>query len=174
VPPPPTQYTVTITTVGWGTTSGAGSFPAGATPTLEATPVTGWQFGGWSVCSTATTPKITLPDLTANVACTATFTQIPPAPRSVEHFEVVPTTIVAGQSAVLTWATSNTTAVTINGAAVAPDGSLTVSPAVSTDYDLVAGGITRRVRLTVTAPPIPEYREVTIDGKKYKIIEVTP
>ena len=172
-PQPPPQYTVTIATVGQGTTSGAGTFPSGATPTLEATPVTQWQFAGWSVCSTATTPKITLPPLTANTACTATFTAVP-LPPTVDSFTGAPLSVQLGQPAVLTWETSNATAVTINGVAVPVDGTQTVTPTTTTHYDLLANGISRRVTITVTVPPPPEDREVTVEGKKYKIIEVTP
>jgi hypothetical protein len=238
-PPQPVQYTVTITKAGTGqgTVSGAGTFPAASTPTLGATPVTGSQFTAWSGCSAATTPSITLPALTANVSCVATFTLLPPpgpgfvigarvkvvnsnalnvrsgpgtsfptvgppqglgkqgiivegpkpgvpggdpwvkinydtgtdgwsstlylqvvtAPPvpvvSIDGFTAVPGSIAVGQSAVLTWATTNATAVTLNGLTVGVDGSQTVSPSTTTNYDLLAHGVSRRVTVTVTPPP---------------------
>ncbi len=68
----------------------------------------------------------------------------------------MPTTIAVGQSATLSWQTSNATTVTLNGATVSVDGALTVSPTTTTNYDLLADGVSRRLTLTVTpAPPPP-------------------
>jgi hypothetical protein len=68
----------------------------------------------------------------------------------------VPSTIAVGQSATLTWETSNATTVTLNGATVPADGALAVSPPTTTNYDLLANDVSLRLILTVTpAPPPP-------------------
>jgi peptidoglycan-associated lipoprotein len=70
---------------------------------------------------------------------------------------VNPTTVAQGQSAALTWQTSNATDVSIDGiGAVQPTGLQQVSPAESTTYHLTAKGAggtqDATVRLTVTPP----------------------
>ena len=77
--------------------------------------------------------------------------------------------IQAGQSASLTWQTSNATDVSIDGiGAVQPNGSQSVSPTDSTTYHLTAKGSggtqEATARLTVTpaaAPPPPPTTSVT-------------
>jgi peptidoglycan-associated lipoprotein len=77
---------------------------------------------------------------------------------------VAPATIQAGQSASLTWQTSNATDVSIDGiGAVQPNGSQSVSPTDSTTYHLTAKGTggtqEATAQLTVTqAPPPPPPR----------------
>ncbi|MFZ2008814.1 MAG: peptidoglycan-associated lipoprotein Pal, partial [Candidatus Sulfotelmatobacter sp.] len=73
---------------------------------------------------------------------------------------VSPDTIEKGQSATLTWQTSNATDVSIDGiGAVQATGSQSVSPADSTTYHLLAKGAggtqEATTRLTVTQPPAP-------------------
>jgi len=82
----------------------------------------------------------------------------PPAPTA--SIAVDPSTIQTGQSATLTWQTSNATDVSIDGiGAVQPNGSQSVSPTASTTYHLVAKGSggtqEATARLTVTQPPPP-------------------
>ena len=83
----------------------------------------------------------------------------PPAPTA--SISVSPGSIQAGQSASLTWQTTNATDVSIDGiGAVQPNGSQSVSPADSTTYHLTAKGSggtqDATARLTVTqAPPPP-------------------
>src|SRR6201997_1709831 len=85
----------------------------------------------------------------------------PPPPAPTASIAVSPNTIQGGQSASLTWQTSNATDVSIDGiGAVQPNGSQTVSPTESTTYHLTAkgsGGTQKdTARLTVTqAPPPP-------------------
>jgi len=84
----------------------------------------------------------------------------PPAPSPTASISVSPDTIQKGQSATLTWETSNATDVSIDGiGAVQPSGSQSVSPADSTTYHLVAKGTggtqEATARLTVTQPPPP-------------------
>ena len=84
----------------------------------------------------------------------------PPPPAPTASISVNPNTIQAGQSASLTWQTSNATDVSIDGiGAVQPNGSQSVSPTDSTTYHLVAKGAggtqEATARLTVTQPPPP-------------------
>ncbi len=84
----------------------------------------------------------------------------PPAAAPTASISVNPNSIQAGQSASLTWQTSNATDVSIDGiGAVQPNGSQSVSPASSTTYHLTAKGAggtqEASARITVTQPPPP-------------------
>jgi len=84
----------------------------------------------------------------------------PPPAAPTASISVSPSSIQAGQSASLTWQTSNATDVSIDGiGAVQPNGSQSVSPTDSTTYHLVAKGAggtqEASARLTVTQPPPP-------------------
>jgi peptidoglycan-associated lipoprotein len=85
----------------------------------------------------------------------------PPPPASpTASISVSPDTIQKGESATLTWQTSNATDVSIDGiGAVQPSGSQSVTPADSATYHLVAKGSggtqEATARLTVTQPPPP-------------------
>jgi len=84
----------------------------------------------------------------------------PPAAAPTASISVNPATIQGGQSASLTWQTSNATDVSIDGiGAVQPNGSQSVSPTDSTTYHLTAKGAggtqEATARLTVTQPPPP-------------------
>ncbi len=84
----------------------------------------------------------------------------PPPPSPTASISVSPNSVQAGQSASLTWQTSNATDVSIAGiGAVQPNGSQSVSPTDSTTYHLVAKGAggtqEATARLTVTQPPPP-------------------
>lgn len=67
-----------------------------------------------------------------------------------------PSSIISGQSATLTWTTTNATSVTINQGigTVLSNGSLTVSPSVNTTYTLTAtnstGFVTKTANVTIT------------------------
>ena len=103
----------------------------------------------------------------------------PPAPPSpTASISVSPDTIQKGQSATLSWQTSNATDVSIDGiGAVQASGSQSVSPADSTTYHLVAKGAggsqEATTRLTVTqpvaeAPPPPSPSEEDLFGQNVK------
>src|SRR5499427_345845 len=84
----------------------------------------------------------------------------PPPPTPTASISVDPSSIQTGQSATLTWQTSNATDVSIDGiGAVQPNGSQSVSPSDSTTYHLTAKGAggtqEATARLTVTQPPPP-------------------
>src|SRR6202043_2536284 len=82
----------------------------------------------------------------------------PPPPEPTASISVSPDTIQAGQSATLSWQTSNATDVSIDGiGAVQPSGSQQVNPTDSTTYHLTAKGSggtqDATTRLTVAPPP---------------------
>src|SRR5690242_1907570 len=84
----------------------------------------------------------------------------PPPPSPTASISVSPNSIQAGQTASLTWQTSNATDVSIDGiGAVQANGSQSVSPTDSTTYHLTAKGAggtqEASARITVTAPPPP-------------------
>jgi peptidoglycan-associated lipoprotein len=84
----------------------------------------------------------------------------PPPAAPTASISVSPSSIQAGQSASLSWQTSNATDVSIDGiGAVQANGSQSVSPTDSTTYHLVAKGAggtqEATARLTVTQPPPP-------------------
>ena len=84
----------------------------------------------------------------------------PPPPAPTASISVNPSSIQQGQSASLTWQTTNATDISIEGiGAVQPTGSQVVSPSNSTNYNLTAKGAggtqNGSTRLTVTPPPPP-------------------
>jgi peptidoglycan-associated lipoprotein len=84
----------------------------------------------------------------------------PPPPSPTASISVNPSTINKGDSATLSWQTSNATDVSIDGiGAVQANGSQSVSPTDSMTYHLVAkgsgGSQEATTRLTVTQPPPP-------------------
>ena len=79
------------------------------------------------------------------------------APAPTAEITVTPTAINPGDSAVLTWKTTNATDVSIEGVGqVATAGTMNVKPAESTNYHLVArgegGSADATARLTVNTP----------------------
>jgi peptidoglycan-associated lipoprotein len=95
----------------------------------------------------------------------------PPPPAPTASIAVSPTSIQAGQSASLTWQTTNATDVSIDGiGAVQPNGSQSVSPGDSTTYHLTAKGAggtqEATARLTVTpAPPPPPPAQTNVSDE---------
>ena len=84
----------------------------------------------------------------------------PPTPAPTASLSANPNSIEKGQSTTLTWQTSNTTDVSIDGiGAVQANGSQQVTPSDSTTYHLVAKGAggtqEATARVTVTPPPPP-------------------
>jgi peptidoglycan-associated lipoprotein len=86
----------------------------------------------------------------------------PPPPSPTASISVNPNTIQAGQSATLSWQTTNATDVSIDGiGAVQPNGTQQVSPTDSTTYHLTAKGsggtqdATARITVTQAPPPPP-------------------
>ena len=84
----------------------------------------------------------------------------PPPPAPTASISVNPSSIQTGQSASLSWQTSNATDISIDGiGAVQANGSQSVAPTESTTYHLTAKGAggtqEASARLTVTQPPPP-------------------
>lgn len=79
-----------------------------------------------------------------------------PQELGIQYFNAEPPALTAGHETVLSWRTTMATSVTINGDPVSAGGSLTVSPASTTTYTLVAsdGGqsVSESVTVTVSAP----------------------
>ena len=103
----------------------------------------------------------------------------PPAPAApTASISVSPNSIQAGQSASLTWQTTNATDVSIDGiGAVQANGSQSVSPTDSTTYHLTAKGAggsqEASARITVTAaaappPPPPSVTDQELFSQKVK------
>jgi hypothetical protein len=98
---------------------------------------------------TATNPAGMSVTATAQVIVSGSTTPVtPPTPSTpttgslpvVNYFSASPSTIYAGNSAILSWSVSNATSVSIDHGvgAVGLSGSISVSPATSTDYVLTA------------------------------------
>ena len=82
----------------------------------------------------------------------------PPAPTPSASLTATPADIQQGQSAQLSWSTTNATSITISGVGtVSASGTRTVSPSDSTTYELVAkgpgGSADASARITVTVKP---------------------
>src|SRR5690349_10189392 len=79
--------------------------------------------------------------------------------QQIGQFSVSPSSINAGQSAVISWSTQRASAVYLNGVQVAASGSINVAPTQTTSYRLDVDGSAPRISstlsLTVTqaAPP---------------------
>ena len=64
---------------------------------------------------------------TRSFSVVSSTTPPPPDPVTIDTFTRVPSTIESGESSLLSWTTSNATAVTLDGATVTADGSMSVS-----------------------------------------------
>ncbi|MBN2317836.1 MAG: OmpA family protein [Acidobacteria bacterium] len=126
--------------------------------------------------------------LIAGIGCAKKVTPPPPAPVEEEppppppkpeipdptiSLSVSPSAIERGESATLTWNSSNATSVVIdNGVgSVAPSGRRTVSPRASTTYLAKATGpggmASAEARVTVTEPPPPKPKPIS-DSEFFK------
>jgi hypothetical protein len=88
-------------------------------------------------------------------------------------FTVDRSEVTRGQSATLTWNSTDATTVTINGSLVQLAGTLTVSPSATTTYGLFASGPggSAQASLTLTVispPPVPS---VTFNARNLQIIQ---
>ena len=80
-------------------------------------------------------------------------------PVSIDSFTAEPAEIKVGEDSTLSWSVSNPRTLDINGTAVPPVGSMEVSPAETTDYNLTATGQTGPFvmhKVTVTVKPIDD------------------
>lgn len=82
------------------------------------------------------------------------------------NITISPLSISPGQQAAVTWQTANATSATINGQAISLNGSMTVSPSVTTTYTLVATGpggtVQSEATLQVVASPPPQQVTATL------------
>jgi hypothetical protein len=97
---------------------------------------------------------------TAQAQATLHVQAAPPTQPVTANITVSPQSISAGQQAAVSWQTTNATAATLNGESVALNGSMTVSPTVTTAYALVATGpggtAASQATLQVSATPPPQ------------------
>jgi len=83
-PPTPTKYTVTVSTIGSGTVTGAGEYNAGDNVMLTAVRAMGYKFTGWQGDVTGTVNPFTITNIQKNYNVTANFVFIPPTNQAVE------------------------------------------------------------------------------------------
>lgn len=96
---------------------------------------------------------------TASATVTVSNVTPPPAAKPTASLTATPASIQSGQSSTLSWTSANATSVTLDGVAVALNGSQVVSPTATKSYSLAASGaggsVTTSANVTVTAPPPP-------------------
>jgi len=111
-------------------------------------------------------PVVLLASIAAVSGCKKKLAPIPPAatapaaviPAPTAQIIATPTVMTAGDQVVLNWTTTNAASATIDGIGDVPtSGTKTVTPTVSTSYQLIAKGAggtaEATVRVTVNAPP---------------------
>ena len=144
------------------------SIVAGNSATLSwsATGATSFSVNGSAVNGTSLTVSptdTTAYTLTATngagwATATTTVTVSPLPPPLIASFAPTPASIVAGQSATLSWSATGATSFTVNGTAMNGT-SLTVDPTQTTVYTLTAensaGSATATTTVTVLPPPPP-------------------
>jgi hypothetical protein len=91
-------------------------------------------------------------------ACVSGGASTPPAGTVTAGISATTKSITSGQSSTLTWGTTNAVTATLNGTAVALNGSMTVSPTATTTYKIVGTSSTGAtdwgsVTINVTAAP---------------------
>lgn len=69
------QYVLTLNTVGSGTVTGAGTYDAGSSVPISATPDAGWKFNGWTGDTTSSEPNLSI-TLNSNLNLIANFVEI--------------------------------------------------------------------------------------------------
>jgi DNA-binding beta-propeller fold protein YncE len=111
--------------------------------------------------TTTTTYTLTASNSGGSASATVTVTVTPVPLPMITSFTAKPTTIVSGQSATLSWATTGTIgSLSIDqGIGAVTGSSKSVSPTTTTIYTLTAsnsgGSVTATVTVTVTPPPPP-------------------
>ncbi len=86
--PTPTQYALTINTVGNGTTTGAGTYDEGTVVPITATPASGWQFDNWTGDVANPNSATATVTMDADKTVTANFSEAPPAPTPPDELPV--------------------------------------------------------------------------------------
>jgi peptidoglycan-associated lipoprotein len=110
--------------------------------------------------------------------------QVKEAPKAavINSFTAEPSTIVKGESAMLRWSVSNSTAVTIDGGigTVQASGSRSVSPTENTTYRMTASGaggdavaaVTVYVTTPPPPPPAPEPAKPSLDQRLAEVQDI--
>ena len=161
-PVQPTQYTITVVSNNnaWGTVTGGGTYNAGATATLIATPASGYRFVSWSDGNTQSTHTVTV---TGDATYVATFEAIPPTQYTI--------TVISNNDS---WGT-------VTGGGTYNEGTtiqLTASPAANYRFDSWNDGNTdnpRTITVTGDATYIATFvSTVGIDGVESAAIAIVP
>ena len=107
---------------------------------------------GSMAVSPSSTTEYTLTATSVNGTATSVATVTVKANPPTAKLTAAPTTITVGNSATLTWSTTNATSVSIDNGigTVAASGSTTVSPTTTTTYTLTATGSSGTVTATAT------------------------
>lgn len=108
----PLSYTLTASANGSGSVNGGGTYPAGTTVTVSATPGVGYYFAGWQGALSGAVNPATI-TLDADMSVTAVFQPIPNTPPTVTLAAPGGQTVTAG------------TTLTIASHATDPDGNIT-------------------------------------------------
>lgn len=142
-------------------------------PAVFATIILALLVSGVGCAKKAPAPPPTAPDTSAPP-------EAPPAPEPMITLSASPSAIEQGQSATLTWKSSNATGVTIdNGVGtVESSGRRSITPNLSTTYKATAtgpgGSAVAEARVTVTAPPaVTPPPESAISDERYFAANMT-
>jgi hypothetical protein len=88
------------------------------------------------------------------IGCAGSSGSAPPAPVPTVTLSAQPSAIMAGESATLTWTSSNADSATLNGTNVATSGTSTVNPSQTSKYTIQVSGkggsATAQTTVTVT------------------------
>ncbi|MCY1076656.1 beta strand repeat-containing protein [Archangium lansingense] len=156
-PPAISSFTATPATINAGQSTTLSWEATGAT-SLSIEPGVGTVTGTSVSVSPAVTTTYTLTATNEVGSVTATVTVTVNQPPTISSFTASSSTINAGQSTTLSWATTGATSLSISpGVGTVTGTNATVSPAVTTIYTLTAmnevGSVTATVTVTVNQPP---------------------
>ena len=180
-PAPPTvdSFTAAATTITAGETTTLSWTTSGATGVSIDNDVGAVAVDGNVTVSPTATTIYTLTATGAGGTATSSATvTVNPAPPTVDSFTAAATTITAGETTTLSWATTGATDVSIdNGVgAVAVDGNVTVTPTATTTYTLTAtgaGGTATAVVVVTVNPPPPTVDSFTVAPATITVGETT-
>jgi hypothetical protein len=121
--------------------------------------------GGWVFTGSPGTYSLRLMIFSPDTGFNASVGQViigngpVPVDQPTINLTVLPDTIRVGESATLSWSTTNATTVSLNGINVATTGTQSVNPSVTSTYTVTATGnggtVNKTVTLTVGTNPIP-------------------
>jgi hypothetical protein len=122
--------------------------------------------GSLSVTPTSTTTyRLVAIGEAGSVQAEITVTVNAPPQAPAVSFNANHSSVQRGQSAMLTWDSTNADTVSINGSSVSVDGSMSVTPVATTTYNLTATGPGGTVRASLTLAVTAPSPGVTIDVK---------